>query len=519
MDRIRTGFGTRTGFELAAIGSTVGLGNIWGFPYKTSANGGAAYLFVYLLCILLVGAFAMLAEFSVGRRGMSNPVTAYKSFSLSWGAVGLLAVLVPALITCYYYVLGGYTVKYALSSFTGNIGIFNSFAANTGDVLLHTVIFAALALAVVSAGVRGGIETAAKILLPSMALLLIVISCFTLSLGDGVREGLLFYLRPDFKAISRAGVLSAMGQAFFSLSLGCGAMITYGSYAGKKVNLFRSTAMICLLDVLITFLAGLAIFPALFHYAAVTGTPASELGMGGIGLIFITLPHVFGEMPVVGQLVSLLFFAMTAIAALTSVVSIVEVVTQFIIQCYRLCRTRAAILVTCVCLACAVPVAVSMGSSLNGGTLLCLFGRNLLEILDGVTNTVLMPICALCACFAVGWRSGQALPDTGGCPRTLVFGEESPLLRRFSSIMLRFVSPLLIVVIESFGIADLVSSPGGTGTLLCACTLLVLTAACYFAFYRNRDTGSNRDEAVLQEQAMERRNAGLQRGWYPEKDR
>ena len=508
MNRKRTGFGTRSGFELAAIGSAVGLGNIWGFPYKTSANGGAAYLLVYLLCILLVGAVTMLAEFGVGRRGKANPVTAYKSFSPGWGVIGLLTVVIPALIICYYYVLGGYTVKYALSSFAGNIGIFSSFAGNTGDVLLHTVIFAALALAIIMAGVRGGIETSSKILLPSMIVLLIALSSFTLLLGEGVREGLAFYLRPDFHAISWAGVLSAMGQAFFSLSLGCGAMITYGSYAGKKINLFRSTAIICLLDAVITFMVGLAIFPALFHYVSVTGTAPSELGMGGIGLIFITLPLVFGEMPVIGQVVSLLFFAMTAIAALTSVVSIVEVVTQFIIQCYRIYRTRAAILVTSICLACAVPVAISLGSSLNGGSLLSLFGKNLLDILDGVTNTILMPLCALAACLAMGWCSDHSLS-----------GEETPRQNSALVVMMKFIAPLLIVVIEVFGITDLLSSPGGAGTLMCACAVLVITAVAYYGFYRGRDTGSNRDEALLLEQAVEKRKAGLQRGWYPERDR
>ena len=194
--------------------------------------------------------------------------------------------------------------------------------------------------------------------------------------------------------------------------------------------------MICILDAVITFMVGLAIFPALFHYIAVSGTSASELGMGGIGLVFLTLPLVFGEMPMIGRLVSLLFFTMTAIAALTSVVSIVEVVTQFIIQCHRIYRTRAAILVTCVCLVGAVPVAISLGSSLNGGSLLCLFGKNLLEILDGVTNTILMPLCAMAACLAMGWCSDRSLS-----------GSESLRLQRTLRVIMKLVAPLLIAVI------------------------------------------------------------------------
>lgn len=176
MDQKRNGFGTRIGFELAAAGSAVGLGNLWGFPYKASANGGAAYLFVYLACIFLVGAVAMLAEFYIGRRSKANPVSAFKSVSPGWGWIGLLAVVIPALIMCYYFVLGGYTVKYALNSFVGNSGRFQSFAGNVGDVILHTVVFALVALAIVTAGVRSGIEKSAKLLLPTMLVILIVIS-------------------------------------------------------------------------------------------------------------------------------------------------------------------------------------------------------------------------------------------------------------------------------------------------------------------------------------------------------
>ena len=225
MNQKRPGFGTRIGFELAAAGSAVGLGNLWGFPYKTSANGGAAYLFVYLACILLVGAVAMLAEFTLGRRSRANTVSAYKAVRPNLGWLGLLVVVIPALIMCYYLVLGGYTVKYALGSFVGNAGNYERFAGNVGDVILHTAVFALPAALIVIAGVRNGIEKAAKLLLPTMLMILIVISCVSLLLGEGVQEGLAFYLKPDFSKLTGSGILSAMGQAFFSLSLGCGAMM------------------------------------------------------------------------------------------------------------------------------------------------------------------------------------------------------------------------------------------------------------------------------------------------------
>ncbi len=481
MEQKRNGFGTRIGFELAAAGSAVGLGNLWGFPYKASANGGAAYLFVYLACIFLVGAIAMLAEFYIGRRSKANPVSAYKAISPGWGWIGLLAVVVPALIMCYYYVLGGYTVKYALNSFVGNAGQFQSFAGNVGDVILHTAVFALIALAIVTAGVRHGIEKAAKLLLPTMLVILIVISSFSLLLGAGVQEGLAYYLRPDFSKLTGSGILSAMGQAFFSLSLGCGAMITYGSYSGKQVNLARSTAVVCVLDGVLTFMVGLAVFPALFHYAAVSGSSLSELGMGGTGLMFITLPMVFEDMGVGGQILSLLYFTMAAIAA------------------------TAVSVVTVVCVALSIPVGLSLGLSLNGSSELQLFGKNLLDLLDNVTNTLLMPLCALLACVAVGWKLPKSERFTG-----------------FSGVMLRLITPALIVVIGVFGALDIVFpaaegtrafSSNGFGVVALACVIVLLCVLAYRLFLKNRETGSNDDEAEANALRREKLSAGLQRGW------
>ena len=499
MEQKRNGFGTRIGFELAAAGSAVGLGNLWGFPYKASANGGAAYLFVYLACIFLVGAIAMLAEFYIGRRSKANPVSAYKAISPGWGWIGLLAVVAPALIMCYYYVLGGYTVKYALNSFVGNAGQFQSFAGNVGDVILHTAVFALIALAIVTAGVRHGIEKAAKLLLPTMLVILIVISSFSLLLGAA------YYLRPDFSKLTGSGILSAMGQAFFSLSLGCGAMITYGSYSGKQVNLARSTAVVCVLDGVLTFMVGLAVFPALFHYAAVSGSSLSELGMGGTGLMFITLPMVFEDMGVGGQILSLLYFTMAAIAATTSVISILEVVTQFIIQRHKIARTRAVSVVTVVCVALSIPVGLSLGLSLNGSSELQLFGKNLLDLLDNVTNTLLMPLCALLACVAVGWKLPKSERFTG-----------------FSGVMLRLITPALIVVIGVFGALDIVFpaaegtrafSSNGFGVVALACVIVLLCVLAYRLFLKNRETGSNDDEAEANALRREKLSAGLQRGW------
>ena len=282
-------------------------------------------------------------------------------------------------------------------------------------------------------------------------------------------------------------------------------MITYGSYSGKQVNLARSTAVVCILDGVLTFMVGLAVFPALFHYAAVSGSGLAELGMGGTGLMFITLPMVFEDMGVGGQILSLLYFTMAAIAATTSVISILEVVTQFIIQRHKVARTRAVSVVTLVCVALSIPVGLSLGLSLNGSSELQIFGKNLLELLDSVTNTLLMPLCALLACLAVGWKLPKSERFTG-----------------FSGVMLRFITPALIVVIGFFGALDIVFpaaegarafSSDGFAVVVIACIIVLLCVLAYRIFLRDRDTGSNADEAEANALRREKLSAGLQRGW------
>lgn len=247
MEKKKVGFASGIGFILAAAGSAVGLGNLWGFPYKTSQNGGAAFVLIYVACVLLIGFVTMLSEIYLGRRAQANPMTAYKMIHKNLGWCGLVAIMIPAFIICYYSVLGGWTTKYALNSFSGNAGIVGTFSVNTGEVILYTAIFLVLSMVIIMGGVKDGIEKASKVLMPVLFLILVAIAVYALTLGSGVREGLSFYLKPDFSGITFKSVLVAMGQAFYSLSLGMGIMITYGSYTGKEVNLVRSTAMICIL--------------------------------------------------------------------------------------------------------------------------------------------------------------------------------------------------------------------------------------------------------------------------------
>ena len=491
MAKKKVGFASGIGFVLAAAGSAVGLGNLWSFPYKTAKNGGAAFVFVYLACVLLIGFVTMLSEIHLGKRAHANPVTSYKAINKNLGWCGLISIIIPFFITCYYAVLGGFTIKYTLNSFSGNAGILDTFSVNVGEVTLYTGIFLLLAIVVIMSGVKEGIEKMSKVLMPALFLILVAIVVYSLCLGDGVKEGLRFYLKPDFKSLGVGGVLSAMGQAFFSLSLGMGIMITYGSYTGKELNIVRSTALICLFDTIVAFLAGLAIFPAVAHF-----DPAMLENSKGIALLFAILPEVFDSMGVLGNIVSFLFFAMVAIAAITSVMSLIEVVTQFFIQKFHAPRKRAALVAALLCFAVSVPIGISLGRvgilEENG---LNLFGLDWLTFFDEVTNTVLMPVCALFSCLVIGWIIG---------PKTAVkemeeHGDRSKIPHALASIyavMVKFVTPALILIVEIFGVKNEIDG-GNAPVVIAAYALIAVCVAVYFIFFHNTETGTNDDEVAI----------------------
>ena len=445
MEKKKVGFASGIGFILAAAGSAVGLGNLWGFPYKTSQNGGAAFVLIYIACVLLIGFVTMLSEIYLGRRSQANPMTAYKMVNKNLGWCGLVAIMIPAFIICYYSVLGGWTTKYALNSFSGNAGIVSTFSVNTGEVILYTALFLVLSVTIIMGGVKDGIEKASKVLMPVLFCILVAIAIYALTLGSGVREGLAFYLKPDFSGITFKSVLVAMGQAFYSLSLGMGIMITYGSYTGKEVNLVRSTAMVCVFDTVVALLAGLAIFPSVAHF------DPSLLGSSkGVALMFIILPQVFESMGSVGQVVSFAFFVMVDIAAITSVVSLIEVVTQFVIQKFHVHRKRAALVVACVCFVVSIPIGISLGHvAILEESSPALFGLDWLTFFDEVTNTVLMPVCALFSCIVVGWfitpKRAVAEIEAEG---THMAG----WLKKVYAVMIRFVTPALILIVEIGGL-------------------------------------------------------------------
>ena len=308
-------------------------------------------------------------------------------------------------------------------------------------------------------------------------------------LGEGVAEGLSFYLNPDFSHITFSSVLAAMSQAFFSLSLGMGTMIAYGSYTGREINMVKSTGMICVFDTFVALLSGLAIFPAVAHFdpSLLNGNAA------GAGLMFGILPAVFESMGGVGQIVSFFFFAMVAIAALTSVVSLVEVVTQFVIQRFKIARRTAALWCVLICGVISIPVGISFGQvGIAEGTGIAIGGMDLLSFFDEVTNAVLMPVCAFFACFVIGWIIG---------PRTAMDEMEDGatrlgFLRKIFPTMVRFVTPALILVVEVGGVIAKISE-GKWFVVVSAYVLLALVAGAYFLFFCHTDTGTNEDEPAI----------------------
>ncbi len=509
----RNGFASGLGFVFAAAGSAVGLGNLWAFPYKTAKYGGAAFVLVYIISVILIGTIVMIADTHIGRRAQANPISAYQKANKKLGWLGMFAIIIPFVITAYYTVLGGYTVKYTLNSFNQNSTVMQSFAGNIPEVIMFTAIFVVLALIVVMGGIKNGIEKASKVLMPALFIILVLIVIYSLTLGEGVKEGLDFYiLKLDFKTLGFDGVLAAMSQAFFSLSLGMGIMVSYGSYTGKEIKIGKSTLYICIFDLVVALLAGFAIFPAIHHYQAVN--PDAALNESGLLLLFQSLPLVFDGLGVVGQIVSCLFFGMVVIAALTSVISLFEVITQFIIQKFKVRRKKAILIVAILCFVCSIPIGISLGYDICGVDAMRLFGQNVLDFLDQVTNIVLMPVCAFGSCVVVGWFIDKKL--TFNPMKTYKSLTEDGLeigkIGKFFTVMIKYVTPFLILFVEVFGARDLMwpadkitgvraFSTNGLAVVLTAVLLIVISIAIYFAFFKNKNNGTNEDELLIEEKA------------------
>lgn len=454
MARKREHWGSELGFILAAAGSAVGLGNIWKFPYVTGENGGGAFVLVYLLCILLIGFPIMLAEMTIGRKTQKNPIGAFRElmpdkckvahilgvcmgltgvflfffqqwgwavifillsfavFKLRWSLVGYMGVACGFVILSFYSVVGGWVIGYLVNTLQGNISFesvdeaaafFKEFVSNPRISIIYHLLFMGTCVALVISGLKKGIELSSKILMPLLLVLLIMLIIRGLSL-PGAQAGIEFYLAPDFSKLTGESILVALGHAFFSLSLGMGAILTYGSYLKKEQNLYTSTLAIVALDTGIALLAGLAMFPAIFAYGA---SPEA-----GPGLVFNVIPTVFHQMPM-GNLWILVFFFLIFIAALTSAISLLEVVTASFMDEFKMSRRWSTLLSGFLIAVLGLLSAVSVASWDNiphvhdfmVNVFNCKFG-NFFDVADNLASNWLLPLGGMFVSIFVGWIWG-----------------------------------------------------------------------------------------------------------------
>lgn len=404
MSEHRIGFGSKLGMILATAGSAVGLGNVWRFPYMTGADGGAVFILIYLACIVLLGIPCMVSEFIIGRHGAANTARAYEKMSAGkgWKYVGLLGVATAFLITGYYAVVSGWCLQYLYASSVGQLqenttsvsAYFSAFSTDPIRPVLWTVVILLLTHFVIIHGVRGGIERASKFLMPVLFILLLVIVGASCMLPNA-DKGMVFLFQPDFSKLNTNVFLDALGQSFYSLSIAMGCICTYASYFSRQTHLMKSAVQISIIDSLVAILAGLMIFPAAFSVGI---NPDS-----GPSLLFITLPQVFQQafsgLPLIGYVLSLMFYALLTLAALTSLISLHEVSTAYFYEQFHITRKQAAWLVTiCTCV-----IGAFCSLSLGAVDGLQIAGRSLFSVFDFVTGQIFLPVGGFLTCLFLGW--------------------------------------------------------------------------------------------------------------------
>lgn len=398
----RVGFATKFGVVAAAAGSAVGLGNIWRFPYVAGENGGGAFLLIYLLFVLGIGVSVMLSEFIIGRKAQRNPFGAFKLLApkSGWPVIGIMGIVAAFVILAFYSTIAGWTLEYIIKSVQNSFdsasaeAIFETFKAGTFKPLLWQFIFMVFTALIVIMGVQKGIERYTKILMPLLVVLILAMCVRSLTL-DGASAGLRFLFHPDFSKINIKIVLEALGQAAFSLSIGMGALITYGSYIQKNNNLLITAVQVAAADTIIAVLSGIMIFPAVF---ALGLDPQS-----GPGLVFEVLPKLFLKMPL-GYYFSILFFVLLAVAALTSTVSILEVVVVSVSEQWKIDRKKATIISAIAIWILGILATLSF-SDLSGFTI---FGLTVFDLLDFLSANILLPLGALLIVLFLGWKLKRA---------------------------------------------------------------------------------------------------------------
>lgn len=440
MSDSRTQFKSKFGIIMASVGSAVGLGNIWRFPYEAGQNGGAAFIIIYILCVLVLGIPTLMAEMTMGRMTQTNSARAFRKMTQNpvFSKVGYLGVLACVLIMGFYTVVAGWTFEYMWEAVSGTMtdlsaeqftANFNSFVVSPFRPLFWTILMVVLTHLIILGGVQKGIERAAKWMMPMLFLLLVVLCVYSVML-PGASAGLEFLFKPDFSKITSEVVLSAMGQAFFSLSLGAGVMITYASYFDKDVNIPRTATTVALLDTSVAFLAGILIFPAVFTF----GIEPTQ----GPNLVFVTLPNIFAQLPM-GSVLAFAFFLLLALASITSLISLHQVVTAYVAEEFKLSNRKAALVVSCTIAVLAVLCSLSLGV-LNdirvGG--LCMF-----DLMDYVTAKIMMPLGSLLLCLFLGWKVEKSKIIN----EITNYGTLRWRLAKTFVVMLKYVVPILVALV------------------------------------------------------------------------
>ena len=459
----RNTFSGGLGFVLAAAGSAVGLGNIWRFPYLAAKYGGGIFLLVYILLVLTFGYTLMIAENAIGRKSGQSAFDAFRTLNKKWGFLGIIATVIPCIILPYYNVIGGWIIEffvtYLVGLFTQITGIggsgefgaalaagetyFSDMLASPLRLIITQTVFTLMIVLVLLKGVQKGVEKVSTVLMPVLVILAIIVSVYSITL-PGAMEGVKYFFIPNFKNFSISGVLAAMGQMFYSLSLAMGIMITYGSYIPKDSSIEKNVGHIELFDTLIAIIAGLMIIPAVFAF------DKNSLSAGP-GLMFVTLPKVFASMPL-SNIIGVIFFFLVIAAALTSAISIMETIVASVCDHTSLSRKKAVLLVGV--LSWLVSCLPALGYNVLSGVRF--FGKfDILDFMDFITNSVLMPICALLTCFFVTFGIGTQLIEE----EVLVCG--SFKRKKLFNVMIKYVAPILICailvssVLSSFGIISL----------------------------------------------------------------
>ena len=441
----RSSFSGKLGFVLAAAGSAVGLGNIWRFPYLVAKYGGGTFLFIYLILAVTFGFTLMTAEIAIGRKTGVSAIGAFTALDKRFKFLGILASAVPIIIFPYYSVIGGWVVKYFFVFVTGSghaaagDSYFTDFIGGTFEPIGWFFLFIAVTAVIVGFGVEQGIEKVSKFMMPILVLLTLFVALYVLTI-DGAMDGLSYYLKPHMADVSAKTILAAMGQLFYSMSLAMGIMITYGSYMKKENHLESSVRQIEIFDTGVAFLAGLMIIPAVFAFS---GGDRSAL-QAGPGLMFITLPKVFGNMKF-GNVVGTVFFLLVFFAALTSAISLMETIVSILRDKLGWTRKGTCVFVTILALAMGVP------SSLGFGPLsfISWMGMSVLDIMDFISNSVLMPIVAFFTCIFIGFViKPSAIADEVKVTDGTFKGE------KLFTIMIKWIAPIFLVLILLSSVAS-----------------------------------------------------------------